>query len=72
MFTTLQDIMRQSPKFLDRALQILSISRYLERIENLSINIAEDVVFMVDGDLIRHQVEKLDRRHYSNRSFLLW
>lgn len=72
MYTTLQDIMRQSPEFIDRAVQILSISRYLERIEDLSTNIAEDVVFMVDGDLIRHQVEKLDRRHCSNRSFLLW
>ena len=49
----------------------LNIS-YLERIKDLSTNIAEDVVFMVDGDLIRHQVEKLDRRHCSNRSFLLW
>jgi phosphate transport system protein len=62
MYTTLQDIMRQSPDFIERAVQTLSVSRYLERIADLSTNIAEDVVFMVDGDLIRHQVEKLDSR----------
>ena len=62
MYTALQDIMRQSPEFIDRAVQTLSVSRYLERIADLSTNIAEDVVFMVDGDLIRHQVEKLDSR----------
>ena len=47
--------MRQSPEFIDRAVQTLSVSRYLERIADLSTNIAEDVVFMVDGELIRHQ-----------------
>ena len=56
--------MRQSPEYIDRAVQTISISRYLERIEDLSTNIAEDVVFMVDSDLIRHQVEKLDSRHW--------
>jgi phosphate transport system protein len=55
MYTALQDIMRQSPEFIERAVQTLSVSRYLERIADLSTNIAEDVVFIVDGELIRHQ-----------------
>jgi phosphate transport system protein len=56
--------MRQSPECIDRAVQTISVSRYLERIADLSTNITEDVVFMVDSDLIRHQVEKLDSRHW--------
>jgi phosphate transport system protein len=64
MYTTLQDIMRRSPECIDRAVQTLSVSRYLERIADLSTNIEEDVVFMVDSDLIRHQVKKLDSRHW--------
>ena len=56
--------MRQSPDCIDRPVQTLSVSRYLERIAYLSNNIAEDVVFMVDSDLIRHQVEKLDSLHW--------
>ncbi len=35
----------------------LSCSRHLERIADLAINIAGDVVFMVEGELIRHRVE---------------
>jgi phosphate transport system protein len=55
MYGTLQNVMRQDPESVDRAVHTLSVSRYLERIADLSTNIAEDVVFMVDGELIRHQ-----------------
>jgi phosphate transport system protein len=55
MFTTLQKLMREIPESVDRTEQTLSVSRYLERIADLSTNIAEDVVFMGDGELIRHQ-----------------
>ena len=58
MYTILQDLMHQSPECIERAVQTLSVSRYLERIADLSTNIAEDVVFMVEGELIRHQIVK--------------
>ena len=58
MYTTLQDLMRQSPESIDRAVHTLSVSRYLERIADLSTNIAEDVVFMVEGELIRHPKQR--------------
>ena len=35
----------------------LSASRHLERIADLAINSAEDVVFLVDGEVIRHCLE---------------
>lgn len=38
----------------DRAINLLSTSRYLERIGDLSTNIAEDVLFMVQGSVVRH------------------
>lgn len=47
--------MRANPENVDLEMQLLSVSRYLERIADLATNIAEDVVFMVDGDVIRHQ-----------------
>ena len=50
--------MHQSPECIERAVQTLSVSRYLARIADLSTNIAEDVVFMVEGELIRHQPVK--------------
>ncbi len=41
----------------ERAINLLSTSRYLERIADLSTNIAEDVIFMVDGNVIRHELD---------------
>lgn len=55
MFTQLQELMHQDPDRIDRCVQLLSVSRYLERIADLTTNIAEDVVFMIEGDLIRHR-----------------
>lgn len=55
MFTSLQELMRQDSDTVERSVHLLSTSRNLERIADLCTNIAEDVVFMVDGDLIRHR-----------------
>lgn len=39
---------------IDRALELILISRNLERIADLATNIAEDVIFMVKGKVIKH------------------
>lgn len=36
-------------------LRLLAVSRNLERIADLTTNIAEDVIYLVDGKIIRHQ-----------------
>jgi phosphate transport system protein len=36
------------------AIRALLVSRYLERIADQATNIAEDIVFMVSGDIVRH------------------
>ncbi|MCD6374808.1 MAG: phosphate signaling complex protein PhoU [Caldisericaceae bacterium] len=40
-------------------LQLLSLSRYLERIADLATNIAEDVIYMVEGTIARHSPESI-------------
>lgn len=55
MFDVLQDRMRKDPDEIERAGHYLSASRDLERIADLATNIAEDVVFMVEGVVIRHK-----------------
>ena len=55
MFEDLEAVIRAEPKRTGRSLHLLSASRNLERIADLATNVAEDVVFMVDGEVIRHQ-----------------
>jgi phosphate transport system protein len=54
MFAVLQERMRGDEGTVERAVAYLSASRDLERIADLATNIAEDVVFMVEGEVIRH------------------
>ncbi|HEO64205.1 MAG TPA: phosphate signaling complex protein PhoU [Candidatus Omnitrophica bacterium] len=39
------------------ALQLMNITRNLERIADLTTNICEDVIFMVEGKVIKHHME---------------
>jgi len=39
---------------IERSMRLLNISRNLERIGDLSTNISEDVIFMVEGRVIKH------------------
>jgi phosphate transport system protein len=42
---------------IERSLHLVNISRNLERIADLSTNISEDVIFMVEGRNIKHHIE---------------
>ncbi|MBC7794028.1 MAG: phosphate signaling complex protein PhoU [Clostridia bacterium] len=54
MFKLLEEQMMREPQSVALGIQTISASRHLERIADLATNIAEDVVFMVDGEVIRH------------------
>tara|TARA_B100001750_G_scaffold223117_1_gene213082 strand:- start:462 stop:1127 length:666 start_codon:yes stop_codon:yes gene_type:complete len=40
---------------IDQWFNVIAISRYLERAADHTTNIAEDVIYLVDGDITRHQ-----------------
>ena len=50
--------MMENPATVGRALRINSISKYLERIADHATNIAEMVIFMVEGRDIRHTTRR--------------
>lgn len=54
----LMGIMAKDPNSVSRALPLMLISRHLERIADHATNIAEDVVYMVEGKVIKHSVPK--------------
>ena len=54
-FARLQEAMKLDPDNVETAVDLLSASRQIERIGDQTKNIAEDVVFLVEGQVIRHQ-----------------
>ena len=57
IFREVISFMIGDPLTINRAMQLSSISKYLERIADHATNIAEMVVFMVKGKSIRHMKE---------------
>ena len=53
-FDKIEQLIQSAPEHVNSAVVLLSVSRYLERIADHATNVAEDVVFMVDGVVIRH------------------
>ncbi|RMG75023.1 MAG: phosphate transport system regulatory protein PhoU, partial [Nitrospirae bacterium] len=50
-------IMTQDPSTVSRAMKISYVSKYLERIADHATNIAEMVIYMVDGRIVRHMLQ---------------
>lgn len=57
MFPTVQDYVKKNPEHVAEAIHLLSAARHLERIADQATNIAEDVIYMVEGEIVRHQPE---------------
>ena len=50
--------MSSDPSTIERSIHLIRISRNLERIADLSTNICEDVIFMVEGKVIKHHKDE--------------
>ncbi len=51
----LTQLMKANPELVEPALHLFSASRQIERIADHATNIAEDVVYLVQGEIIRHR-----------------
>ncbi len=60
MYEQVEDAIRKNPEQLEPLIYFLSVSRHLERIADHATNIAEDVIYMIDGRIVRHQAEAYD------------
>lgn len=47
-------IVREKPIFSEPLIYLLGVSRNLERIADCCTNIAEDIIYMIDGNIVRH------------------
>jgi len=55
----IEDYMAKDPSSAPRAVQLLLIARFLERICDHTTNIAEDVIYMVQAEVVKHQQGKV-------------
>ena len=57
MYEQVKAAIREHPEHLDALIHLLSVSRHLERIADHTTNIAEDVIYLVEGRIARHTPE---------------
>jgi phosphate transport system protein len=50
-------VIRAEPPLIEQALDLIRVSRNLERVADLSTNIAEEVVFIAEAHIVKHNVE---------------
>lgn len=58
MYLKIQEAIQKHPDQMVSLIHLLSVSRHLERIADHATNIAEDVIYMIDGRIVRHKTEK--------------
>jgi phosphate transport system protein len=54
MFSKIENAIRTNPEKLEIFITLMSLSRHLERIADHATNIAEDVIYMLEGEIVRH------------------
>jgi len=57
IFRELVTFMTADPATIERALYLIRVANNLERIADLATNICEDVIFMVEGRVIKHHLQ---------------
>lgn len=58
MYELVKDGIRKHPEHMEALIHLLSVSRHLERIGDHASNIAEDVIYLTEGIIVRHKTEE--------------
>lgn len=53
-YKAFKEYVRNHPDSVDIVLNYLTVSRHLERVADLATNIAEDVIYLNEGEIVRH------------------
>jgi len=49
---------KDDPEDVENLLRINSVSKHIERIADMATNIAEDVIYMAEGEIVRHRASE--------------
>ncbi|MEW6510556.1 MAG: phosphate signaling complex protein PhoU [Bacteroidota bacterium] len=56
-------VMREHPDRIEHALDLIRVSRNLERVADLATNIAEEVIFIAEAQVVKHHLDKRGAWH---------
>lgn len=56
----IEEILKEKPEQQKYLAMLLSVSRSLERIADHATHIAEDVIYMLQGEIVRHEMDDLE------------
>lgn len=59
IFAEVVSVIQQNPKLAERALHILMVAESLSRIADLAMNLAENVISMVEGESVDHSIRNI-------------
>ena len=55
LFQEFAAAVRRNPDHVESLLSYLSVGRHLERIADYATNIAEDIIYLMEGEIVRHK-----------------
>ena len=58
MYKQVEDGIRSRPDRVESLIHLLGVSRSIERIADHATNIAEDVIYLIEGKIVRHRTEQ--------------
>lgn len=61
IFEQVKQAVMQNPELFEPLLQIMHIARHIERIADHATNIAEDLIYLIEGRIVRHTPEVSDK-----------
>jgi phosphate transport system protein len=54
----IRSAIRSKPEQTETLMKLYSVAKHLERLGDMACNVAEDVIYMVEGDIVRHRGEE--------------
>jgi phosphate transport system protein len=57
MYKNVEEAMHHRPDHIEHLINLMGVSRNLERIADHATNIAEDILYMIDGEIVRHRAK---------------
>jgi len=54
IYDRIKDVMAKNPDYVAYLINLYTMSRHLERVGDHSTNIAEEVIYLIEGEIVRH------------------